>query len=449
MPLVSSSIIDKWYHTDSWVFKNFKFLFSNPLWDKNIPRGFSLCPYFWLSLLSLFVVQPFVYSVMFFSWCVKKMRIGKILTSIDSFLEEKIWGGLIDNNLRGAPGFFTFFVGIFSLAFIALATTAVAAFYEVHTLYSEAGILMAMYFPLILSITLFVCGIYSSNRTHSWSKSRCKVEYYVFLMATVFSIVAVILHPTELLSLVSAIATNVYLALSWLVLGSIDIIVFTAGYVWAGIVFSGGVLASFFKTFVYYILGVVTFLSVVSFIGYKVAVVEPTKKVEPKTDFDEYVLDIRCDHLSHYGKAYGSDWHEFFMKNSDLKKEMGNPENFYKINEDGMKKLYEQYGAQVEKLAAENRAKEKAQLAEYEVQRKKEKERREKWEAQCKVASSYAAKVFNGIMWLPTKVFKYPCKVIVWCAVQSATFTVLLWKLFWAWKKGACPYIRFIDADKS
>jgi hypothetical protein len=32
---VNKSIVEKWYQTDSWVYKNFAYLFENPLWSKN------------------------------------------------------------------------------------------------------------------------------------------------------------------------------------------------------------------------------------------------------------------------------------------------------------------------------------------------------------------------------------------------------------------------------
>lgn len=57
--LVKQSIVEKWYQRDSWVYKNFAFLFQNPLWTKDIPNGFSVCPYFWLNLFSFFIFRPF------------------------------------------------------------------------------------------------------------------------------------------------------------------------------------------------------------------------------------------------------------------------------------------------------------------------------------------------------------------------------------------------------
>lgn len=58
--LVPEKIVKQWYKPSSRVYKNFKYLFQNPLWDKPMPKGFTVCPYFWLSLFSMFVLRPFV-----------------------------------------------------------------------------------------------------------------------------------------------------------------------------------------------------------------------------------------------------------------------------------------------------------------------------------------------------------------------------------------------------
>ena len=48
MAFVSTDCIDKWFTKDSWVYKNFEYLFRNKLWYKSrLPQGFSLCPYFY------------------------------------------------------------------------------------------------------------------------------------------------------------------------------------------------------------------------------------------------------------------------------------------------------------------------------------------------------------------------------------------------------------------
>lgn len=57
--LVDEKIVKEWYRKDSWMFRQFSFLFQNPLWTKKIPNGFSVCPYFWFSMAAFFLLRPF------------------------------------------------------------------------------------------------------------------------------------------------------------------------------------------------------------------------------------------------------------------------------------------------------------------------------------------------------------------------------------------------------
>ena len=56
--LVPEHVVDAWYLKDSWVYKNFTHLFQNKLWHVNVPRGFSVCPYFWLAIGTLLLFRP-------------------------------------------------------------------------------------------------------------------------------------------------------------------------------------------------------------------------------------------------------------------------------------------------------------------------------------------------------------------------------------------------------
>lgn len=58
--LVKRSIVEKWYQRDSWIYKNFAYLFVNPLWEKHVPNGFTVCPYFWMSMFSFFIFRPLI-----------------------------------------------------------------------------------------------------------------------------------------------------------------------------------------------------------------------------------------------------------------------------------------------------------------------------------------------------------------------------------------------------
>src|SRR3954465_9064402 len=71
--LVKKSVVEQWYVKTHPVYKNFAYMFDNPLWSKSVPNGFSVCPYFWLSLFSLFVVKPFVRATLWFRPKIRKL----------------------------------------------------------------------------------------------------------------------------------------------------------------------------------------------------------------------------------------------------------------------------------------------------------------------------------------------------------------------------------------
>ena len=56
MSLINEETMDKWFEKDHIIYKNFEYIFKNPLWDKKVPSGFSLCPYFWLSWIVGFLI---------------------------------------------------------------------------------------------------------------------------------------------------------------------------------------------------------------------------------------------------------------------------------------------------------------------------------------------------------------------------------------------------------
>ena len=88
--LVKRSIVEKWYQRDSWVYKNFAYLFQNPLWKKSIPRGFSVCPYFWLNLFSFFIFRPLFVAPIKYIIRPLIRAIGRPATSIDEWLYNQL-----------------------------------------------------------------------------------------------------------------------------------------------------------------------------------------------------------------------------------------------------------------------------------------------------------------------------------------------------------------------
>jgi hypothetical protein len=58
--LVSQETADKMYNKNGKLYKSFALLFSNSIWNKSVPNGFPICPYFWMSLFSMVLFVPFI-----------------------------------------------------------------------------------------------------------------------------------------------------------------------------------------------------------------------------------------------------------------------------------------------------------------------------------------------------------------------------------------------------
>jgi len=90
--LVPLKIVEEWYKPNHMIRKSFNYLFKNPLWEKETPRGFSVCPYFLMSILlsplfRVFIVWPIIYFI------VPMMRLFR-LNKIDKILYSKLNGGM-------------------------------------------------------------------------------------------------------------------------------------------------------------------------------------------------------------------------------------------------------------------------------------------------------------------------------------------------------------------
>ena len=448
--LAPQSLVDKWYHTDSWVYKNFSFLFKNPLWDNDIPRGFSLCPYFWLSLFSLLLVRPFVYFLLTFKAAVKFLHLGKVLGAIDRFLVVTIFQRNDDTALKDtAAGGFTLLLTILTalvgigLYFIGIGLTSV------FKTYHELGCSSALFLPLILASTFLTCVIYANARKSF--AGRCKVEYYVHAMVLICVALAAYFNPVEgllvlkgfgqILSL-TVLGIWEFLKICWHGLG-VGTSWLGHGIVW---LFSFGIHAvvASWK----WVLSLIVGLTTVSLIGYhlsKPTTLDPKKQEETKRRQleKELLYKKRHDALvavwnadNQYGM--GMDWWDKFFSSHKLPEfealvrteRSGNSTGF----SEATKLAWEKTKAIIE---AEKEARLKVEAA--------ERARKEAWDRKCNAVSSKVAAFFKALWWIPSTLLRYPAKGLKWVVVQSATFITLLWKLFWAWKKGACPYMRFVD----
>ena len=449
--LAPQSLVDKWYHTDSWVYKNFSFMFNNPLWDNRVPRGFSLCPYFWLSLFSLFIVRPFVYTLLAFRAVVKFLSLTKALGAIDRFIVTTIYRQKDSSFLSHSPaGAFSFLNLIFAAVIASAVYFGSGGAVFLFKVYSHYNCLSLLFLPLLVAVTMVSCMIYAGTHksyTHGGRiQQRCKVEYYVYAVALFSVIVATILHPSEAVAVLKecvwalrVISLNLwdFAKVCWFGVGH--------GFVWVGHIFSGlfqsGINAA--AASIKWVIGSLIALGAISLIGYQLSkppVVDPKKQaLLLEKQQAESRRRTAISHIDYYDDRYGNSdfWTKFFATHK-----LPEFEALVNINRSGNSTGYNE---------AARLAWEKAKViieAEREVRRKAEAAeqlRRDAWDKKCGVVSSKVAAVLKALWWIPSTVLRYPAKGLKWVVVQSATFIALLWNLFWAWKKGACPYKQFVD----
>lgn len=85
MPLVPLDRIKTWYHHDSFVYRAFSYLFKNSLWDRPIPKGASVCAYWWSAMFSLFIFRPLIVpGIRALRWSVRASRLTKAFGWFDA-----------------------------------------------------------------------------------------------------------------------------------------------------------------------------------------------------------------------------------------------------------------------------------------------------------------------------------------------------------------------------
>lgn len=241
--LVKKSIVEKWYQTDSWVYKNFAYLFQNPLWSKNIPRGFSVCPYFWLSLFSILFRFCFVAPIQYVAVPIVK-ALGKPAKVVDGWCGKLLNKIGISNRLDavGSNLFLTVLLIIVAFAIGVLLTFGVVKLVALYA-YLE-GLRLGMFaFWSILSfagmwLTLFIHQISTDT--------ECKTMNYLWVWLVLFFIASGIFIPTEILHGTAVLFTTIAQVLwavlcmigagvaklgSWIAIAA----VWTAKVVWSGI----------------------------------------------------------------------------------------------------------------------------------------------------------------------------------------------------------------------
>jgi hypothetical protein len=172
--LISEKLVKEWYKKNSLVYKNFAYIFRNPLWKKSVPNGFSVCPYFWLSMIvGTFMFCAFVPGVMF----VKKLFVIPFIQPIDKLcFKIGCWIFNSEDEYTPGPGLFviSMFLGVLSL--IALLTIGLGG------MWISGGEPLAPYFFSAFSITalFIICGLVERYRYFKLGACKVGIYYYVW-----------------------------------------------------------------------------------------------------------------------------------------------------------------------------------------------------------------------------------------------------------------------------
>lgn len=170
MPLVSQNVIAAWYRKDAWTYRNLAFIYRNPLWQKPVPQGFSLCPLFWSALFSLFILRPMIYLFIGLRAILRHLGLGKLVKATDR-LAERI-------GLNSGPlGFATFKMAMVALAGACVIYFPCSVLKIAYDQYRETDFLYALFAPIALLIGFAVTLVYVDGKK---DPNRCRVEYYLY-----------------------------------------------------------------------------------------------------------------------------------------------------------------------------------------------------------------------------------------------------------------------------
>ncbi len=184
MAFVSKDCIDEWFSPRSWVYKGFAYLFQNPLWDKRIPKGFSLCPYFWLAIFSILLFKPIIVPSFVLIGTIGKKNIkigGAPFALLDRLIRHKI---LKDEQDRRVG------VGLSLCIAISLIITMISVLG--YLLFQKVILTLPFLYQMLIAwgvfngIVVIVTSTYISN--NKYNKERCKVELYALVVFILSSI---------------------------------------------------------------------------------------------------------------------------------------------------------------------------------------------------------------------------------------------------------------------
>lgn len=188
--LVKKSIVENWYRTDSWVYKNFSYLFKNKLWQTDVPSGFSVCPYFWLSLFSLFIFKPFI--VLPINYII--LPLMRFVGNPAIWLDKKLMGFLndyMDTDVKEGIGLGILLTLLFSFVIAAVLFLAGLILMAAYDWYLKINTITSAVFgvwsAISLIVTFFVISIHKAI-----TNTDCKTNRYLWVWLALFLVSAFI-----------------------------------------------------------------------------------------------------------------------------------------------------------------------------------------------------------------------------------------------------------------
>ena len=138
MALVPESWVNEWYEDETnWVYKNFRYQFKNPMWDKPIPKQVSLCPYFQSALWSGFIVLRCFVVPMFYI-AVGLAKITKLIFGrFNDVMSDKVSKHIPTSAIATAITEAKSWLGIIAGVCILIALAASGIFGLIHAFQSE------------------------------------------------------------------------------------------------------------------------------------------------------------------------------------------------------------------------------------------------------------------------------------------------------------------------
>lgn len=183
MPLVPAPVYSAWFRRDSLVFRSFSYLFINPLWEKDIPNGFSLCPYAWCALFSFLIFRPLVYLTLALRGIARFLRLGRLIEWTDKVSPFDGPFGLptvMGMTLLGLVGLLLSILGMGCV-----------------DLYSY-GYLTVCILPIISFAACLFCYLHAHENRHN--ENRCKVEIYARVTLGLSVALIALNHPSLFMS---------------------------------------------------------------------------------------------------------------------------------------------------------------------------------------------------------------------------------------------------------